>query len=41
MTALSAGLIFYLKKIKIFRVGVESRSTRHCGHLMAYCVSPG
>jgi hypothetical protein len=21
--------------------GVESRSTRHCGHLMAYCVSPG
>jgi hypothetical protein len=20
---------------------VESRSTRHCGHLMAYCVSPG
>jgi hypothetical protein len=22
-------------------VGVESRSTRHCGHLMAYCVSPG
>jgi hypothetical protein len=22
-------------------VGVESRSTRHCGHLMAYCVRPG
>jgi hypothetical protein len=21
--------------------GVESRSTRQCGHLMAYCVSPG
>jgi hypothetical protein len=20
---------------------VESRSTRHCGHLMAYCVTPG
>jgi hypothetical protein len=20
---------------------VESRSTRHCGHLMAYCISPG
>jgi hypothetical protein len=30
-------LIFLL----IFIVGVESRSTRHCGHLMAYCVSPG
>jgi hypothetical protein len=25
----------------ILNSGVESRSTRHCGHLMAYCVSPG
>jgi hypothetical protein len=24
-----------------FLVGVELRSTRHCGHLMAYCVGPG
>jgi hypothetical protein len=33
------GLHFFL--ICMVGRGVESRSTRHCGHLMAYCASPG
>jgi hypothetical protein len=33
----SCGKIFF----KFAYCGVESSSTRHSGHLMAYCVSPG